>query len=181
MIVIFGETRLYPFALRRRPNCCLNLSNRYAVSRRPPCQKKRLQLEPFVFGTRGRTDSEHLDDAPWGCTPPSRRSGAQIAVSICRTGMPFLANLYTKKNDSSWSRLYLVPEAGLTRSILTMLLGVAPRRRAAPAPKLLSQFVELECRFSPTSIPKKTTPVGAVYIWYQRPDSNRHAFKGGGF
>ena len=75
----------------------------------------------------------------------------------------------------------MVPEAGLTRSTLRMLLGVAPRRRVAPAPKLLSQFVEPGCRFSPTSTPKKTTPIGVVYIWYQRPDSNRHAFKGGGF
>ena len=36
-----------------------------------------------------------------------------------------------------------------------MLLGVTPRRRVAPAPKLLSQFVEPGCRFSPTSTQKK--------------------------
>jgi hypothetical protein len=36
----------------------------------------------------------------------------------------------------------LVPEAGLTRSILEILLGVLPRRRDAPASKLLAQFVE---------------------------------------
>ena len=86
-----------------------------------------------------------------------------FAVSIYRTGMPLLADLDTKKNDSNRSRLYLVPEAGLTRSTLRMLLGVAPRRRVAPAPKLLAQFVELGCRFSLTSTPKKTTPIGAVY------------------
>ena len=36
----------------------------------------------------------------------------------------------------------LVPEAGLTRSILWILLGVLPRLRVALASKLLAQFVE---------------------------------------
>ena len=80
-------------------------------------------------------------------------------------------------------KVCLAPVAGLTRNILWMFLGVLPRRCAAPASKLLSQFVEPGCRFSPTLGYKQKHPpkkVGVV-IWYQWPDSNRHAFKGGGF
>lgn len=46
-----------------------------------------------MLGTSGRIDSEHLMDVPRGFTPPLRCAGVQIAISICRTEMPLLADL----------------------------------------------------------------------------------------
>jgi hypothetical protein len=96
-----------------------------------------------LFSSIGRTDSKYLKDTSRGFTPPSRCSGVQIANTICRTNAVSRRLYYTNKNTHLEGGCYcLVPEAGLTRSILEILLGVLPRRRVAPASKLLTQFVE---------------------------------------
>jgi len=65
-----------------------------------------------MVGTRGRTDSKHLMDASRGFTPPSRCSGALIAVAISRTECRFSLTLGTNKNTHlKGGCCYLVPEA----------------------------------------------------------------------
>ena len=103
----------------------------------------RLMKQELLFGTRGRIDSKYLRDTSRGFTPPSRCFGVQIVGTFCRTNAVSHRLYNTNKNTHLKGGCYcLVPEAGLTRSILGILLGVSPRRRDASASKLLAQFVE---------------------------------------
>jgi len=66
-----------------------------------------------MLGTSGRIDSEHLMDVPRGFTPPLLCAGVQIAISICQTEMPLLADLgvQTKTPTEKGGCRYLVPVA----------------------------------------------------------------------
>ena len=70
---------------------------------------------------------------------------------------------------------------GPTPSVLVALAAQAPSLRSAS--KLLSQLVEPGVPVSPTTYTKQKSPAfqRGFVVWYQWPDSNRHAFKGGGF
>ena len=70
----------------------------------------------------------------------------------------------------------------MNQSILRLFCPFGLRRVAARSNFLREKVVEPGAGLADLPVQtKKPRMCEAFIVWYQRPDSNRHAFKGGGF